>query len=474
MNTNRSKGTVINRGWLTAALLIVALAGVVSTPAWSQDVWTGASGRSWFTSRSWSAGVPTSSSTAEILNTTNNPVLLQGSSASVSTLEVGASNTLKINDSGALYVYGGSISNAGTINLGDSTLGVGYLDLASNTTLSGAGTMNMAGGQIGTNGSNYTLTNDAQIQGSGLIGSDVGSLYQNVNVNNEAGGALIANQAGGTLQIGGTGTLTNNGAMFVDDGSTLKDTAFLSNFSGSTLAEGIYSVDGAKGNAGTLELNLGSNSGGNEITTDSANIELLGPTASITDDNGNNALGTLSTISSTGSLYVSGGQAFYTAASSFTNDGILHLEAGSTFTDSDFAESSTGTFFEGINSGAQSGAGEINVDGNIILDSGSTLLVDVEYGSPAPPNGADYSWIIMDSTNGGTVNGTFTNVDFYYLPAGDTWNVNYGTPGEVILDVNGATSVPEGGAPWMYLLLMGATCFGAVVLSRRRQAAVRL
>ena len=85
--------------------------------------------------------------------------------------------------------------------------------------------------QIGTNSAGYTLTNNSTIQGTGLIGSNVGSLYDNDNLTN--GGTIVSN--GGTLTLAGTGTLTNTGTLHATAGTTLVST--MSGLSSSTFSQ---------------------------------------------------------------------------------------------------------------------------------------------------------------------------------------------------------------------------------------------
>jgi hypothetical protein len=57
-----------------------------------------------------------------------------------------------------------------------------------------------------------------------------------------------------------------------------------------------------------------------------------------------------------------------------------------------------------------------------------------------------------------------------YTPTGDDVSPG-GAPPQEFIGSAPATSVPEGGAPWFFLLLAGGTCLGAMFFRRRKQSA---
>ena len=76
-------------------------------------------------------------------------------------------NGLTIGGNNQLAVYGSSLSNAGTLTLGGG--GYGWLQIQNNVSLSGGGTVNLAGSSY-LRGAGTTLTNvDNTIQGYGQV-----------------------------------------------------------------------------------------------------------------------------------------------------------------------------------------------------------------------------------------------------------------------------------------------------------------
>ena len=195
MNTHRSKAGLLSTGRVQAALIILALACFASAPAWSQT-WSGSTSNDWFTGTNWNGNASPNSSSANavINNATNNPVQLN-SGVEVGTLTMGTGTSLDLN--AGFSVAGGSIINNGSIT------GSSELQLLNDLTLSGVGTLTLAGGQVGTDGNGRTLTNQSTINGYGLIGSNASIDYPNLNLNNS--GTIDANSSGNTLTIGGSG-----------------------------------------------------------------------------------------------------------------------------------------------------------------------------------------------------------------------------------------------------------------------------
>jgi hypothetical protein len=414
----------------------------------------------------------------------------------------------------------GTINNNGNIQLSGGGYGGAYLGFNANTTLQGGGTVTLGGNgynYLFENAGNVTLTNAGNtIQGAGEIG------YNGLSVVNGTAGTILAN-GGGTLWIDGGGSLTNNGTLQADAGSTLRMSASnnLTNFSGSTLTGGTYFA-----NNGTLELNLGSNEGG-EIATNAAKIVIFGADANFFDAYANNALSNLTNNTSAGIFQVEGGAAFDANAGGFTNAGAVLVGTGSSFsTDGEYDQTGGTTQDDGtltaslvdIIGGTLSGTGTVN--GNVNIgpggklspgDSPGTLTIVGNYtqsgtlfeqvgGTPgsglfdvtnidlsaaiggtldidlvngfAPGVNTHYVYNILEA-NGG-VYGTFATLDFLNLPSGDTFSLDYSNPNEVVLDLNGA---PQGGGtvpePSFFLPLAGllAAAVGSKIRSRRSAAA---
>jgi len=354
----------------------------------------------------------------------------------------------------------------GALNLGTitgSTLALsGQMQLVGNTTFSGPGSVTMSGdAQIGTNSIGYTLTNQSTIQGTGLLGSNSGALYDNGSVNNQ--GKIIAN--GGTLTVAETGGLTNSGTLQANSGSLLKVTTNLTNFSGNTLTGGSYNANG-----GTIQLNLPPNASGGEIVNDAANITLSGASASITDGAGISALSALASIAANSSLNILNGQQFVTDAALLTNNGTLTLGTNdSKVTVSDGSYDQNGVLKEEISGAGAGDFGVTDIAGTDDLGAGSTLDVDLVDGFSLADN-TNYDLVIMFA---GGVEGEFSNVD---CPVNDTCTVNYAVPGEVILDLEGPVNTSSGATPepgTFGLMLTGIVGLAAGIKARNRRVSLK-
>ncbi|HEY6347766.1 MAG TPA: hypothetical protein VIY49_40250, partial [Bryobacteraceae bacterium] len=122
---------------------------------------------------------------------------LDGTTSGPITISAGSTYT----DSGTLLTKG-TITNNGNINVTAATL-----ELSTNTTLNGTGTVTLSGGTITGAAGGLTLTNGANstIQGAGTIGGSA-----NFTVMNQ--GTILANVSGQNLAIGGevVDTTVNN------------------------------------------------------------------------------------------------------------------------------------------------------------------------------------------------------------------------------------------------------------------------
>ncbi len=87
----------------------------MAAPASGQD-WNGSVSNLWFTGANWTPNtVPNSAAAAvSITNATNNPVLIDGA-PTISTLTLGALNSLNLNNGESLTVAGPTIANNGNI-----------------------------------------------------------------------------------------------------------------------------------------------------------------------------------------------------------------------------------------------------------------------------------------------------------------------------------------------------------------------
>ena len=262
---------------------------------------------------------------------TNGSATLDGASKGTLTLSTG---TLYTGGAGTTTSILGTIQNQGNIQLAAGTsqnagLWVGGGGSNTTTTLTGGGTVtlsNAAGArafiQDGTfSGGNILTNSNNTIQGYGNIGNATDLKVIN-------GGTLLANVAGQTLTVDGTGGLTNNGTMQANAGSTLLVTQGFTNFSSGTLTGGTYDVYGTGSSAGAIQIDALGTTGG-EIGTNNAIIMLNGANSGFLDGGGMDALSALALNG--GTLDILGGRNFSTLGA-FDNTGTLEIGSTDTFT----------------------------------------------------------------------------------------------------------------------------------------------
>jgi len=306
-----------------------ALAAPCGTLSGTVSTWNVGSSGFWNTGSNWSAGTPSSTISACIIDGTSTVTLNSGQNLFVDDLELASGNTLTSGLNMNLFMYGTQMINNGSVLLNGGGGANAILVLENNVTLSGGGTFTMT--NAGGGGSAYieqgigglTFTNQSTIQGTGILGNgglalnNSGTINANVSAQamslnqsggttnsglleasnggvlqllsitiNNAGGHVTAN-SGSTVQISSNttikgGTLTNNGGTL---GTTSGSNAFLdgSTGSGSVTINGIYTSDtnsntyiyGSIVNNGTIQLNGGG--GSNAILIgESANVTLTG------------------------------------------------------------------------------------------------------------------------------------------------------------------------------------------------------
>jgi len=160
---------------------------------------------------------------------------------------------------GYLFIYGPSIVNQGTINIGDGN-GLANWQSGSTTTISGRGTINMTTPNCGLAGASGVPTNvivnaDNSIHGQGNLGlGEIGIVNNSLIDANVASGMLVLQSSGqgvtntGTIQAQNGATLrliagfitipfTNSGVIQASDGSTV-------NLSGYTYTGGTFRTMG--------------------------------------------------------------------------------------------------------------------------------------------------------------------------------------------------------------------------------------
>ena len=157
-----------------------------------------------------------------------------------------------ITNNGTFTITGGSGTNAFLALAGNTTLNGGTVTLAYTGSGNGVGVIEQAVG--GT-----TLTNNALIQGGGVIGNG------GIALNNTALGTINANVSGQTLILNGSGGTTNQGLLEATNGGTLElDSQVIANTganitagSGSTVTLNSTTLNGGtlNANGGTAQVN---------------------------------------------------------------------------------------------------------------------------------------------------------------------------------------------------------------------------
>ncbi len=254
-----------------------------------------------------------------------------------------AGNPPNINVQG-MFVNTGTIQILAGPNNGDSV----YFQVPNGETLTltGSGKVIMGDGTdnsynnlpvFGTDFSTGILVNKSTIEGTGLIGFDLditnnGTISANVPVGSSGlqlnitgypdgtvNNGIMEASNGGMLYISPSASFNNLGTLTAAAKSTINITnnAPFLNLSNGTFTGGTYNV------AGTLQIP------GN-ITTNDAKITLNGKASQILNPN-TSALTGFVTNAVKGSFSLKGGQSF-TAAGTFTNQGVISVGKGSTFT----------------------------------------------------------------------------------------------------------------------------------------------
>lgn len=182
------------------------------------NAWKGGAGN-WSDSTKWTAGVP--SSTSNVLIDNGNAVasaITMSSGAQSANLTIDSDDSLTMVDGALFYLYGPTVSNAGTFAITSISSGA-VLNPYGAVTLTGAGALTMSNnanntiwgyGQIG----GTSLINQSTIQGSGSINPGSSNTFSNQHIVN-------ANQTSPLIINAGSGTVTNTGTLESTNGGTL-------------------------------------------------------------------------------------------------------------------------------------------------------------------------------------------------------------------------------------------------------------
>jgi hypothetical protein len=342
---------------------------------------------------------------------------LQGALTNSSTGGISVNGSPASGANSTFEITGPTLTNSGVITLNGSA-SEAILEIGGNVTTSGSGAIELTNTNtslITGASANDTLTNGSTIEGAGTL-SRMGI------VNN---GTISANQSTPLIVTPSSLGLNNQGTLSVSAGDTMQiGTAAggaLTNFSGTALTGGAYSV------AGTLQFGAS----GTNIVTDAANISLTGPGAEIVDFGGNNVLTNLATIAKGGSFSLGSKFGTFTTTGNFTDNGTLSVGAGGKFI-VDFSDGLTnfsGTTLTGGTykiSGALefAGANIVTNDANITL-TGAASKIEGKAGANGLANFAvnDGSFT-LGSKRSFTTAGNFTDNGSLTIGSGDIFNVN--------------------------------------------------
>ena len=319
----------------------------------------------------------------------------------------GAGGTLFANASGqTLLINGaGNITNNGTMRVASgSTMHVtsGAFTNFAGTTLTG-GTYNVAGtleidelgntgGEIVTNAANIILNGTS----STFIDAAGKDALANLNTNAKGSGFTIK----GGRNFTTVGNFTNDGSLTVGSGSKFDVNGDLTNFSGTKLTGGAYSI------GGVLQFN------GANIVTNAASITLSGTSSKIVNQTGGNGLARFAT--NNGSFTINNGRNF-TTAGAFTNNGTLAVgSSNSTFDVNGNLTNFSGTTLTGgtynLDGTLQfNGANIVTNAANITLSGTTSQIVDQHANNGLANFATNTGSFAINGGRNFTTAGNFTN-----------------------------------------------------------------
>ncbi len=267
--------------------------------------------------------------------------------------------------SGGKWVVDGSGGSAATLAIGTGNITTNKAQvelIGANASFAQLAALANNQGQL-TIGSGASFTTLAALNNTGTIVTGVGGtlnltssklppLTNNGTITN-SGSLVVASK------LGGNGTLENAGSLLVLSGGDVR-IAKSSNFANGTLTGGSWVVDGSGPRSAALTIGSGN------ITTNDANIELIGANASF---------GQLAALASNkGSLTIGGGRNFTSA--SLNNTGTIAVTSGSV----NIAKS--GNFSKGTLSGGTwlVGGGDSKSKASLAIGSGAITTNDANIG----------------------------------------------------------------------------------------------
>jgi T5SS/PEP-CTERM-associated repeat protein len=404
--------------WALIALFVTSAAAFGQT-----TIWTDATG-DWFSPANWSAGVPDSSTAAQINN--GGTAQIMSSGAAASEVDLG----ILTGDVGTLSVSGaGNLQDAGAMNVGEG----------------GTGTLNVTEGGIVSDsnavvGSGSGSTGVALVDGAGSTWSNDGGIT--VGGNAKATGTLTISN-GGSMSSGGTGAgsiighnstssgtvnVTGAGSTWTNKASlTLSDAGgdgFLNILSGGVVSNGdstlgsfdahtFVTVDGM-GSTWTIsgDLSVGHLFGGVGTVSISEGGQVTSTNAFIADGSGSTGhvdiAGANATWSNSGNVFVGGNAtgAVGTGDLHLFNNGAVNAAAvvvwsTGLLTGKGFVETTQVT-----NHGTLSPNLIMSISGDLTFDSTATML------STVTPDTADNVMVKGTAALDGNLNVTLTGGPF--------------------------------------------------------------
>ena len=264
--------------------------------------------------------------------------------------------------SGGLSMLSGSISNAGTISIADSS----SLQVNGGSTFTNNGviTMNASGGTSDlrlSGGGSVTLTGSGSLAMSSSLGNSITADTPGMTLVNDAGHTIAG--AGRIGTAGSSFTFQNAGTVAATGGGiVLGPQVTFGNFAGGTLTGGTYNV------ASTFQFT------GADIVTNAAGITLDGAGARIVDHAGNSGIRNFA--NNTGSFAALNGAVLPTLGA-FTNSGAVAIGSGVTLAASGYRQTAGSTILNGtlaapvtLEAGSLSGTGTIN---GSLVNAGGTI-----------------------------------------------------------------------------------------------------
>ncbi len=295
---------------------------------------------------------------------TVNGTFTNGSRVFVGSFGPGDANVGILNNTGTIQIETAGVltltSSATSNNSGSISVAKGgeFLIGASNAAVTGKGSLVLGGGLVTGLSASDVLTNRSDIIGFGTIGNNSMGLIND--------GLITAAGNGDVLTIDPSSAgLNNQGRFNVNAGATMDITGPANSFlnfdaASGTLTGGYYNIVN-----GTLQFDNAN------IVTNAAHITLNGTQSRIIDQNGANGLANFASNATTGSFTLSGGRNFATSGA-FSNAGSVTISKGSSFTVGGTANyTQTAGTTTVIGTLSLSSPGSVNVSGGLVLDTGA-------------------------------------------------------------------------------------------------------